>query len=249
MAFKDFVKRILPAKISKPIGRMRMLYRERRLQRLSLPDAFNEIYKKGMWRQGTSLSGLGSEGLFAERYLRFVQDYIKRHGVETIVDAGCGDFYVGSKLCDNVKKCVALDASSYIIEINAKRYRDIPQVSFHVADLTAAALPSGDLILIRQVLQHLTNEQIERVLTNLEAGAWRYALITEEVSDPQRKPANLDLPTHTIRTRANLGSGVYVDRPPFNRSATRVAVIDDASPGKQASSRLLIFELTKRRAA
>ena len=42
---------------------------------------------------------------------------------------------------------------------------------------------SADLVLIRQVLQHLTNEQISRILANLEASEWRHALITEEIGD------------------------------------------------------------------
>lgn len=249
MSVKSIVRAILPAKISGAFGSIRMLYRERQLGRLSLPQAFNEVYKKGMWQQGRSLSGVGSEGILAERYVAFVRGYIKERRIESIVDAGCGDFNVGSKLCGNVTKCIALDVSSYIIEANQKRYGDISNVSFQVADLTVAAVPTVDLILIRQVLQHLTNDQIERVLNNLDSSTWRSVLLTEAVSDPSNDAgANRDLQSHSVRTRVNFGSGVFIDRPPFNRPAKRIAVIDDASPTRDASTRLLVFELTSRAA-
>ena len=248
MSLKHIVKAILPTRISRALGSLRMLYRERRLRRLSLPQAFNEVYKKRMWQQGQSLSGVGSEGLLAERYVAFVRGYLGEHRIETIVDAGCGDFNVGSRLCDGVSRCIALDASSYIIDANQKRYGDISNVSFHVADLVVTAFPSADLVLVRQVLQHLTNDQIECVLTNLDHGEWDRVLIAEAVADPSNDAnANLDLPSHSVRTRVNFGSGVFIDRPPFNRAAKRIAVIDDASAGKDASTHLLVFELTKRK--
>jgi hypothetical protein len=247
MTLKRIVRAILPAKISRALGSIRMLYRERRLRRFSLPQAFNEVYKKRMWQQGQSLSGVGSEGLLAERYVAFVRDYIQKHRIKTIVDAGCGDFNVGSRLCDDVSKCFALDASSYIIHANQKRYADISNVSFQVADLVVTTFPAADLVLIRQVLQHLSNDQIERVLTNLERSKWDRVLVAEAVADPSNDAnANLDFQSHSVRTRVNFGSGVFIDRPPFNRPAKRVAVIDDASPDKDASTRLLVFELTNR---
>jgi hypothetical protein len=247
MTVKSIVKAILPAKISGAFGSIRMLYREWQLRRLSLPQAFNEVYRKGMWQQGRSLSGVGSEGILAERYIAFVRDYIKEHRVETIVDAGCGDFNVGSRLCRDVTKCTALDVSPFIIDANQKRYGDISNVSFHVADLLTTTVPAADLVLIRQVLQHLTNEQIERILNNLDSSTCRSVLITEAVTDPSSDAnANLDLRSHSVRTRVNFGSGVFIDRPPFNRPAIRIAVIDDSSPTRDATTRLLVFELASR---
>jgi len=247
MTLKQIVRAILPTKISWALGSLRMLYRERRLRRLSLPQAFNEVYQKRMWQQGQSLSGIGSEGLVAERYVAFVREYIREGRIKTVVDAGCGDFSVGSRLCGDVSECIALDASSYIIDANQKRYGDISNVSFQVADLVVSTFPSANLVLIRQVLQHLTNDQIERVLTNLDHSEWDRVLVTEAVADPSNDAnANLDLQSHSVRTRVNFGSGVFIDRAPFNRPAKRIAVIDDASPGKEASIRLLVFELTKR---
>jgi hypothetical protein len=199
-----------------------------------------------MWRQGNNYSGLGSEGLLADRYVKLVLDYAAKNKLRTVVDGGCGDFSVGSRLAPNFDRYMALDVSPLIIQINKHRYADLTtqHVSFSVADMTSTVFPQADLILIRQVLQHLTNEQIERVLKNLEASDWRRVLITEEVYDPRNNQIpNLDLPSHTVRTRVSLGSGLFIDKEPFNRSANRVAIIDDVCEGPQVS--LLVFELIR----
>lgn len=244
MSLKGVVKRFLPAKVKHSIGSLLVRRRERRLSEMSTPDAFDEVYRKGMWKQGEASSGLGSEGWMAERYVELVLDYASEHALRTVVDAGCGDFSVGSRLAGRFERYMAFDVSPLIIEINKQRYADLARknVSFDVADMTLTTFPQADLILVRQVMQHLTNAQVERILKNLEASNWRRVLITEEVHDPRdNRLPNLDLASHTVRTRVSFGSGVFVDREPFNRPAKRLAVIGNEGPG----AGLLVFELSR----
>jgi hypothetical protein len=248
VALKSLIKTLLPEKLKRGIGSLLINHRERCLGRLSVLEAFDEVYRLGMWKQGGAYSGLGSEGPLADRYVELVLDYAARYNLRTAVDGGCGDFSVGSRLAPSFDRYIALDASGRIIETNRKRYADLTKqhVSFGIADMTSMVFPQVDLILIRQVLQHLTNAQIERILANIEASDWRRVLITEEVHDPRNNEMpNLDLPSHTIRTRASFGSGVFVDKEPFNRSAKRIAIIEDAAVGKGPQARLLVFELSR----
>jgi hypothetical protein len=101
MKLKPLIKRMLPARVNESIGNMLVLRRERRLSQLAISDAFDEVYRKGMWRQGTSHSGLGSEGSLADRYAEFVIDYASRNGIRKVVDGGCGDFSIGSRIAPN----------------------------------------------------------------------------------------------------------------------------------------------------
>src|SRR5580698_9969167 len=101
MSFKSFVKKRLPTSVSKIIGNALARYRERRLSRLSVSEAFNEVYRKNMWKQGDAQSGVGSEGAFADRYVELVLSYAAKHNLRTVVDGGCGDFSVGSRLAPN----------------------------------------------------------------------------------------------------------------------------------------------------
>jgi SAM-dependent methyltransferase len=240
---------MLPEQLNRSISRLMVEHRERRLGRLPLREAFDEVYKRGLWKQGKSLSGVGSEGLLAERYVALVRSYAIKHDLRTVLDAGCGDFSIGSKLAGNFERYTAVDVSQHIIEIDKRRYSDSNwrNVSFNVADLTTTRFPAADLVLIRQVMQHLTNLQIESILANLEASSWRRALITEDVHDPHHNQRpNIDLPSHSVRTRRSLGSGVFIDRPPFNRQANRIATIYPSEDGQHQSGGLLIIELIRR---
>lgn len=248
MSIKRAIKRVLPSRLSAYVGGILVRRREEYLAGLPLSQAFDEVYKRGMWKQGDSLSGVGSEGRLAERYVNFVRHYAVQHNLRTVVDAGAGDFSVGSKLAPAFERYLALDVSPHIIGVNRKRYVDQrwAHVTFDVADMTVMAFPSADLVLIRQVMQHLTNAQIELALKNLEASSWRRVLITDEVFLPAgNESPNIDLPSHSVRTRANLGSGVFIDKPPFNRHANRVAEIYDTADGSAAETGLLVQELVR----
>jgi hypothetical protein len=71
---------------------------------------------------------------------------------------------------------------------------------------------------VRQVLQHLSNREIELILKNIESSNTKYALIVEFM--PSRsiyEGPNIDLMSHgpLIRSR----SAVEIDKPPFSRDA------------------------------
>jgi Methyltransferase domain len=248
MSLRPLIKKILPRKVTHSIGNLLVHRRERLLGQLSIREAFDEVYRRGMWKQGSASSGLGSEGWMADGYIELVLDYASKHKLRTVADAGCGDFSVGSRLARHFERYTAFDVSPLIIKRNEQRYADLAQnnVTFAVADMTSTVFPRADLILIRQVLQHLTNSQIERILQNLEASEWRRVLITEDVHDPRgNKLPNIDLPSHTVRTRVSLGSGVFVDKEPFSRQATRIAIIDRGAVSEGVQAGLLVFELTR----
>jgi hypothetical protein len=184
----------------------------------------------------------------AERYISLVKAYAEAHKLRTVVDGGCGDFSVGSRLAPSFERYLALDVSSRIIELNRRRYADwsAKGVRFEIADMTSATLPTADLVLIRQVLQHLTNAEIEKILQNLQSSQWRRALITEHVTDPDgNQRPNLDLPSHTARTRLYLGSGVFLDKPPFSLRANRLATIYASADGSPEATGLLVLELSR----
>jgi hypothetical protein len=249
MSLKSLLNDLMPAGLKHGIGNLKRSRERRLVSQLPIQEAFDQVYKKGLWGRGDASSGPGSENVFADRYVAFVQDYAAKHTLRTVVDGGCGDFQVGSRLASSFDRYTALDVSPFIIDINKRRYAQdsaLQHVNFGVADMTSAAFPPADLILIRQVLQHLTNAQIEQVLRNLEAGTWRRVLITEDVCDPANRPTpNIDLLTHSVRTRTPLGSGVFIDKAPFNRAATRLTFFEGAEADKDSRSGLLIFELSR----
>jgi SAM-dependent methyltransferase len=111
-------------------------------------------------------SGQGSLDKFAAPYVEWLTGFIAECGIKTIVDLGCGDFRIGQQICSAISvKYVGVDIVLDLIAFNQSRYGNAT-VSFKCVDIIEDELPDGDLCLIRQVLQHLSNAQISRVLTS-----------------------------------------------------------------------------------
>jgi hypothetical protein len=184
---------------------------------------FNEIYQQGLWsHDGKQLSGAGSYGVWGKQYVELVTKIITKGEFKRIVDIGCGDFAVGSQLVGFVDKYIAVDVSDHIISINKSKFSNLSNVEFRFLDASEEIITGGELVLLRQVLQHLTNCQIERVLKNIELGGATFAIIAEDV--PIYCIPNIDLPAHSGFTRGYFlpPSGVFIDKSPFNRHANLI---------------------------
>lgn len=242
---KRTLKKVLPPFVTTYLGKLIIAYRSATLRRLPPGEAFDQIYRKKLWQQGTSLSGLGSEGKWAEDYASFVIDYIGKTGARRVVDAGCGDFSVGELIMPHCQEIIGLDISNEIIARNRNRLREFTKVKFHVANLIEDRVPDCDLLLVRQVLQHLSNDQIESVLRNIEASNARYVLIAEHsVRAEMRNEANTDLGSHSVITRVAKGSGVDVGLPPFSRQRKVLAELEPGPENRaEPNSVLYIYEL------
>jgi len=224
-SFQRMAKAALPAFVLIALQRAREKWRSLGTATLPMSDAFDHIYKHGLWanRPG-QLSGAGSYGVWAQEYLDFVRKFIRENSIETIVDVGCGDFNIGSKICGEVRHYTAMDISGYIIERNRDRFAGVANVDFVQADACQVPIPKADLVTIRQILQHLPNAQIEQVLRNVEFSGARFAIIAEHVPSARilKKP-NVDISSHSQDIRTRFGSGVFIEHPPFSRANARVA--------------------------
>jgi hypothetical protein len=82
-------------------------------------------------------------------------------------------------------------------------------------NLAADELPPADLAIVRQVLQHLSNAEIEAFVGRLNASKpCKYLLVTEHVPSGDFQ-SNADYSTGSdIRIR--IGSGVVLHEAPFN---------------------------------
>lgn len=120
-------------------------------------------------------SGPGSTPEFSAPYREFLEDFIASNAIDTIVDLGCGDAEIMSRVNMSCASYVGLDVVKERIEKNQARF---PQLSFVHTDLRHASL-CADLVLCKDVLQHWSNDEIQQWLENeLAHGEFRYALIT-----------------------------------------------------------------------
>jgi SAM-dependent methyltransferase len=187
----------------------------RSLKSKPLEAIFTEIYEKNVWggKPGTFYSGTGTENQNTKIYIAELVRLIKQKGIQSILDIGCGDFSIMKQVIEktNVSYHGVDLVPSLIADLRSKYEND--RVRFSLLNAVTAPLPTADLITIRQVLQHLSNEQIQSILD--KACAFKYVLVSEHVPIGESVDPNLDkIPGPHIRMRVN--SGVFIDQAPFS---------------------------------
>jgi SAM-dependent methyltransferase len=182
----------------------------------STQTVFREIYKRNLWggTSGEFYSGPGSDGTVAEPYVAAITNFIQAQVVRSVVDIGCGDFRVGQALI--AKTGVEYHGIDIVPELIASHQakHGSATVSFSCCDATREAIPTADLCLIRQVLQHLSNAQVQAVLE--KCVGFRWLIVTEHILPPDRlRQANIDIHAG-VETRVDAGSCLQFDKPPFH---------------------------------
>ncbi|MCD4726338.1 MAG: class I SAM-dependent methyltransferase [Pirellulales bacterium] len=226
----SFVKSVVKSIVPHGLLRLNRRWKLSRLRKTNearpIKQVFTSIYEQHIWG-GTGneyCSGSGSNDVHASRNATAVNSLIAEKGITSVVDLGCGDFRCGRSLRRDGVRYIGVDIVEGLIRRNDEAYGD-EQTSFICLDIVADPLPDGDLCLIRQVLQHLSNAQIATVLQKTRK--FRYVLITEHYPSPfVTCSPNLDKP-HGPDTRILDDSAVYLDQPPFNVSSQSISLILD----------------------
>ena len=228
MSFAERVFKQIPWPIQRRIARLMEWRTDRHARALSAKDAFTQIYARGRWGsngQSEFYSGWGSHvEEVVDGYVKAVRGFLatlpsKPH----VVDLGCGDFNVGKRIRDLCQDYVACDVVPTLIEHNKSKFQDL-QVDFRCLDLTVAELPAAEVAFIRQVLQHLSNQQIQQILTKLSR--YKYLVVTEHLPSNLDFVANLDKGVgEGVRASRETPSGVVLTAPPFNFKPTRGQII------------------------
>lgn len=207
----------------------RIIRQERESNRnRSAADVFDQIYRQNIWggESGDAFSGVGSTGAPCQQYVSLVNEFIDEHRIRTVLDIGCGDFRVGQHL--NCEKYIGVDVAPSIIEKNRAGFGNSKREFLCLDAAGSDPLPAADLCLIRQVLQHLSNSQILAILAKLKS--YRFAIVTEhQPSEEDFLAPNLDK-IHGNNTRLYSGSGVYLDRPPFNSKTELLLEVSQSGP-------------------
>jgi SAM-dependent methyltransferase len=223
-SIKTLAKHVLPEPAVKTINAFRRHRVSRRYARLSIGDAFDRIYSDHAWGGvGAELrSGEGSEGEYAAEWLRMIRPVLRKYRPASLCDMGCGDFRVGKELAKYVPRYIGVDISGIVIAHNQESNSG-EGIEFIRADVTREKLPTADVAIMRQILQHLSNEEVLEALNNVRAH-YPITIITEHVCTGERCVPNIDI-THGPGTRAPFGSGVFIDAAPFCMPAAHIGDI------------------------
>jgi hypothetical protein len=220
---KMLLKPFVPQSLQNVRSRYRATKLDSELAGRPLAALFETVYREKLWGNTSSSeydSGPGShDPAVVEPYVEATRRFLESLSIKpNVVDLGCGDFEVGSRLRRYCARYVACDVVPSLIARNAECF-PTSGVDFRVLDIVDDPLPDGDVVVIRQVLQHLSNAQIGKVIPKLSK--YRWLILTEHLPSDLRFIPNKDKSAGPgIRVR--LGSGIVLTAPPF-----RLPTIDE----------------------
>ena len=178
-------------------------------------DVMNQIYEMNLWggNQFDFYSGIGShDAKIIDPYLKVIIAFLESYNWSLIVcDLGCGDFNIGKHLTKYSKKYIAIDIVENLTKRNKNLYKD-HNLEFYCLDIINDKLPSGDCIILRQVLQHLSNKDIEKVIKKITI--YKYIILTEHIPLGNFVSNKDIISGQGIRLKQN--SGVNILDAPFN---------------------------------
>lgn len=185
------------------------------VEKESISAAFSRIYQTREWgtdENGFGSSGEGSNPWNARYYIDFLQQFIAEQKIKTVVDLGCGDWQIGSSIDWSGVQYMGFDVVGRVLKNNQKKFA-APNIQFFKADGTKISLPKADLFLCKEVLQHLSLEDAQKILA--QCSRFKYCILVNDVDPRTLTAENVDIPN---------GSFHFLDltKPPFNLPARKV---------------------------
>lgn len=212
---KKLIRKLIPKQVARYLDNYR---RGRRFRGKSSKQIFDQVYQEAFWGVDEKRDPISGEGSHDDKlvipYVKAVKFFLESQDFSVVVDLGCGDFNIGYQLAGEVKNYLACDVSQYIIDVNRKKF-NLEGLEFRSLDLAKDALPHGDIGIIRQVLQHLSNEDIYSFVESLNTlKPYRFLIVSEHVPLKANFTPNLQKKTGP-GVRVEIESGVVLDVDPF----------------------------------
>ena len=129
--------------------------------------------------------------------MNFLQDFLKHNEIKSVVDVGCGDWSFSQYIDWKNISYIGYDVVKSVIERNIKKYSD-PSCLFVHANALTVDLPSADLLICKDVLQHISNENVLNFLKQI--GKFKYCLITNDTDFDTETSLNSDTEAGGYRT-------------------------------------------------
>lgn len=138
---------------------------------------FSNIYKKNIWKTG---SGPGSSPKVTDQYRATLIDLITDLKIKTILDYGCGDWQFSHLIPweQLVDSYLGVDIVQSVINENNKNYKTL-KINFQTIT-EEYQFPKVDLIICKDVLQHLPNNQIDQILKKM-VNCSKFMVITNDI--------------------------------------------------------------------
>jgi len=198
----------------------------RRRSTLSAEEIFTDIYRTNAWKGTFSVSGPSGELSQTARIIAALPALFRGHGVRSVLDIPCGDFYWMRHVDLTGVRYLGADIVAELVARNAAAY-DRPHLRFKQLDLLGDSLPRVDLVLCRDALVHFSFADARRALENICASGSALVLTTTFLArkrnrntatgrwrplNLERAPFRLPPPTLVLEEGCTLDEGKYADK-------------------------------------
>ena len=131
-------------------------------------DVFAKIYKNGIWGDGSisnPLSGPGSTPVNAAPYVNFVKETIDSYAISKVFDFGHGDWAMWRDFKFENVNYFGVDVVNGLSKKNQDCFGSETRVFLQVEQ--NYLLPEGELLICKEVLQHLAHIDIDKFLSQI----------------------------------------------------------------------------------
>lgn len=143
---------------------------------MSNGEVFIDIYKNNRWEDGGS--GIGSAVTYSRKYLNYVKPLIKG---KNVLDLGCGDFRIGTELYAEAANYVAVDVVSGLFTVpNGVKFVTADFSAQGVIGQVFTAHGPFDVVLLKDVLMHWSDEEIKPFAQELATLPWKTLLVANK---------------------------------------------------------------------
>lgn len=118
--------------------------------------AFASIYAQGHWGAG---SGPGSCAQTTIEYRAFLERFLALNEIGSIVDIGCGDWQFSRYLNLEGRRYLGYDVVPELVQRN-RMLHGAGNIRFAPMPVDRREIEAGDLLVIKDVLQHLPDREI-----------------------------------------------------------------------------------------
>jgi len=144
---------------------------------------FTKIYQQDLFNTrssndyNVSKSGSGSDLEQTKELIEKLPVLFQKYKIQSILDLPCGDFFWMQKVDLTGIQYTGGDIVADVVKSNNTKYAS-DSISFREIDIINDDLRKVDLILCRDLLVHLKNQQIIAALKNIKSSGSKYLLTT-----------------------------------------------------------------------
>lgn len=166
-----------------------------------MEKTFTDIYKTNGWKGSDSISGRGSSLEQTEEVRKIIPYVIEILGAKSMLDIPCGDMYWMARVkFPQDFHYIGADVVNDLVLKGDKMRGKVFVAEFAQLDITKDGLPSVDIVFVRDLFGHLSNQEVKMALKNIKKSGAKYLLATTfpnttettDIKTGDWRPINLD---------------------------------------------------------